>query len=172
MPLPAIFAIGHLSISNLKSELLCEFDSRLTQALDAVRNDVFVILDRGSALTHTSNLDRPPTSNIAAVTPISCRPSDMDHASQNAPQRNAPKRRLDDFTPPALDSAAPLHISTAPISPSSRTVLTIPMNAPNYARFWLYITQIAPSVSDQEVKKMVIGQLGTDDVIIIKLRVA
>ena len=84
-------------LANLKSELLCEFDSRLTQALDTVRYDVFVILDRDSTLTHTTIMERPPTSNIAAVTPISSRPSDMDRASQNAPQRNAPKRRLNQY---------------------------------------------------------------------------
>lgn len=161
------------TIAELKSELLQEFDIRLSRALDAVRLDMSSKLDRVYAHTH-SVLQGPtptlaPTTNLAAVTPLSSRLCDTDRASQNAPPRNAPKRRLVDFTPPAPEPAASLQLGTAPVSPSSRPVLTVPIVETREAKFWLYLTRIAPSVTELDIREMVRKQLDTDDVIIFKL---
>ncbi|XP_035896280.1 uncharacterized protein LOC118505065 [Anopheles stephensi] len=165
----AMFNELNTALDVLKDELLREFDGRLTAVLDAVRADVLSAVDRSNSNTHTLMPLAPLTSSTAAATPLSSRPGELDRASQNAPNRNAPKRRLVDFTPPDAVSAPPLNVGTAPISPSSRTVLTVPLNVSNGPKFWLYLTRIAPSVSDSDFKLMVASQLGTDDVITIRL---
>lgn len=109
-------------------------------------------VDRCNSNTHTLMPLAPLTSTTAVLTTLSSRPVELDRASQNAPNHNAPKRRLVDFTPPDAVSAPPLNVGTAPISPSSRTVLTIPLNVSSGPKCCLYLTRIASSVSDADFK--------------------
>lgn len=61
-------------------------------------------------------------------------------------------------------SAPPLLLGTGRVS--NKTPLTVP---PDSARFWLYITRIAPSVPFEEVDDFVKEQLGSNDLQLIRL---
>uniref|UniRef100_A0A182J088 Uncharacterized protein n=1 Tax=Anopheles atroparvus TaxID=41427 RepID=A0A182J088_ANOAO len=73
------------------------------------------------------------------------------------------KRRLIDRSPPPANSA-PLLAGTGLVT--SRALLTVP---PTEAKFWLYLTRIAPSVPLAEVEAFAREQLGTEDATVVRL---
>ena len=149
------------ALSSLKEQLIEEFERRVASALDETKKALATALGdmvpRAIAQTHSTPL--APTTSIR-------RPSLTAHTTHEQDLSNTSKRRLIDRSPPSSNVIPALLSGTAAPPTSSHPILTVPPAPP---RFWLYLTRIAPSVSESEVETFVKEQLGTDDVIIIKL---
>uniref|UniRef100_A0A182JCX2 Uncharacterized protein n=1 Tax=Anopheles atroparvus TaxID=41427 RepID=A0A182JCX2_ANOAO len=132
------------SFNGLRSELLGEIKSVLAASIASHQVAAHVPTQASTQPTRPST----PAWNAPHATGLTNVPS---------------KRRLIDRSPPPAVKAPPLLTGTG--QQKSRALLMVP---PAEAKFWLYLTRIAPSVPIADVEAYVREQLGTDDVTVVR----
>lgn len=149
---------GWESIRDLITNTMAEMKRELGESL--ARLTLPPGPSRASSSTRRQHPARPPATTTSGLAS-----TDGTHTPTRAGEpvaTNTAKRRLVARSPPDSDPAPRIIHGTATIQDPS-VQLTVP------PRFWLYLTNIAPSVSDDVVDRLVKQQLGSDDVIIRKL---
>ncbi|XP_058122672.1 uncharacterized protein LOC131293560 [Anopheles ziemanni] len=158
------------TIAELKRDLSADLEQRLISAIAGIKRNlpkpsrslspvVGSVLQNAQlpgpssdALLNTNT--EPPAFHITHANPT------ITHASRNHNTSNMPKPRPMDQTLP------PMLFGTSSNDDNTTTIPTVPIDEP---RFWLYLTRIAPSASDEEVESCIKQRLNTNDVRMHKL---
>ncbi|XP_049300531.1 uncharacterized protein LOC125774297 [Anopheles funestus] len=152
------------ALTDLRTQLMEEFESRLTAASERIKGSVL------GSLSHLINVRHPPHASSSTITRTALATNTSASTTHTPPvdSTNPAKRRLIDRSPPSDVMSPPptLLTGTAPITSASHAALLLPPETP---KFWLYLSRCRPLATVQEVQAFVKEQLGVDDVIARKL---
>nr|XP_049462386.1 uncharacterized protein LOC125906649 [Anopheles coluzzii] len=149
------------ALTDLKSQLSAEFQTRMDAAAESLKRTMLSSLDQ-----HTDTRPASHTSTFTIQRKTSTSKAPVLSSTPATELSNPAKRRLMDRSPPSVVATSPLLNGTAPIATSAHATLLL---LPETPKFWLYLSRCRPTATILEVETFVKEQIGIEDVTVFKL---